>query len=77
MKRETSLQELQGKLEAHYARYAAGEISQEEYLRRIKPLDEAIDNMEMATLRNTPAWKRRSSSPLHSPENQTDSPDTH
>ena len=39
-------------LEREYKRYASGEISKEEYLRRAKPIDEAIANIEMATLRD-------------------------
>ncbi len=48
-------------LEREYNRYSSGEISEKEYLRRAKPIDEAIGNMEMATLWGTPASKGSSS----------------
>jgi hypothetical protein len=64
MKKDTSLRELQRKLEAQYAHYTAGLISEEEYLRRIKPIDEAIDSLEMAIFWDTPIWEKRLSSSL-------------
>ena len=41
---------LQKMLEEYYGKYSSGEISEKEYLTLIKPIDEAIDNIEMATL---------------------------
>ena len=40
-------------LEENYNQYISGEISQKEYLIRIKPIDEEIGNLEMATLQDT------------------------
>ena len=56
-------------LERVYKRYRAGEISEAEYLRRAKPIDEAIDRMEMATLRDTIASRESSSPHAPKPEN--------
>ncbi len=54
---ENRLRQLQRELESHYKQYASGYISEKEYLIIVKPIDEAIDNLEMATLRGTPVWK--------------------
>jgi hypothetical protein len=51
------LQDQHRLLEREYKRYRSGEISEKEYLRRAKPIDRAIGNMEMATLRDTIAEK--------------------
>ncbi len=53
-------------LEREYKRYESGEITRDEYLKRIKPIDQTIDRMEMATLLETPV--SRGSSSLHSPK---------
>ncbi len=53
----TELQQLQKKLMDEYLSYKAGVITEKEYLIRAKPIDEAIGNLEMATLRDTPVWK--------------------
>ena len=55
-------------LEREYKRYSTGEISKEEYLRRAKPIDEAIDQMEMATLQGTITSKESSSPHTPKPE---------
>ena len=55
------LQRLHKKLMDEYLSYRAGPISEKEYLARAKPIDEAIGNMEMATLRDTIASIRSSS----------------
>ena len=41
---------MQKMLEENYKQYISGEITEKEYLRRIKPIDEAIDKFEMSTL---------------------------
>ena len=56
-----TLQQLQKKLMKEYVAYRAGEISEQEYLLRAKPLDEAIGKLEMATLRCTPSLEISSS----------------
>ncbi len=51
------LHQLQKQLMDEYLSYKAGKISEKEYLTRAKPLDMAIGNLEMATLRGTPALR--------------------
>ncbi len=53
----TPLEVLQKQLEAYYEEYRLGEITKKEYLILVKPIDEAIGNLEMATLQDTPVWK--------------------
>ncbi len=55
-----NLAQLYQKLEAEYHLYRCGTISQEEYLKRIKPVDLAITQLEMSTLQDTFAWKEAS-----------------
>ena len=51
-----SLKLLQKILQENYKLYISGEITEKEYLTRIKPIDQAIDKIEMATLlQDTPA----------------------
>ena len=52
---------LRNRLMQEYITYKEGLISQQEYLKRIKPIDQAIDNIEMSTLQDTPALKEPSS----------------
>ena len=47
----------QKELEAQYRQYRLGKISEQEYLVRIKPIDLAIGELEMATLRDNPVLK--------------------
>ena len=47
----------QKELEAQYRLYRAGKISEKEYLMRIKPIDSAIGELEMATLQDNPVLK--------------------
>ena len=47
------LKRLQKRLEEQYRFYCLGIISEEEYLKRAKPLDTAIGKLEMATLSDT------------------------
>ena len=55
-------------LKREYDRYSKGEITQEEYIRRARPIDETIDNLEMATLRDIPASKESSSPQARKPK---------
>jgi len=48
---------MQKMLEENYKQYISGEITEKEYLRRIKPIDEEIDKFEMSTLPGTLALK--------------------
>ena len=45
---------MQKMLEEYYEQYSSGEITQKEYLFRIKPIDKEIDKLEMATLQDIP-----------------------
>ena len=47
----------QKELEAQYRLYCLGKISEKEYLVRIKPIDVAIGELEMATLQDNPVLK--------------------
>ena len=55
---------MQKMLEENYEQYISGEITEKEYLVRIKPIDEEIGRLEMSTLQDTLALK--GSSLLHS-----------
>lgn len=57
------LQQLHRQLEEMYHFYKSGAISEKQYLTLIKPIDQAIDYVEMSTLLDTPVL-RGSSSPL-------------
>ena len=48
--------QLHRELEAEYYFYTSGVISQKEYLKRAKPIDMQIIELEMSTLQGTPAW---------------------
>ena len=48
---------MQKMLEENYEQYISGEITQEEYIRRIKPIDQAIDKFEMSILQDNPVLK--------------------
>jgi len=43
---------MQKMLEENYKQYINGEITEQEYIRRIKPIDESIEKLEMATLQD-------------------------
>ena len=51
------LQLMQKMLEEYYNQYTSGEITEKEYLFRIKPVDKEIDRLEMATLQDIPVWR--------------------
>ena len=65
---DNPLRLLQKMLEEYYGQYRSGEITEKEYLILIKPIDEAIGNLEMATLRDTPVWKEAFSQHSRKPE---------
>ena len=48
---------LQRALMQQYLSYERGDITEEEYLIKIKPIDLAIGQLEMAILRDTLVWK--------------------
>ena len=48
---------MQKMLEENYRQYISGEITQKEYLVRVKPIDKEIGRLEMATLQGTLAWR--------------------
>jgi hypothetical protein len=51
---------MQKMLDENYQLYISQQITEKEYLRRIKPIDEAIDKQEMAILQDTLALKESS-----------------
>ncbi len=61
MKTFEKLSSLRAKLTDKYSSYKKGLISEEEYLHKIKPIDQEIDNIEMSTLPDTLALKGSSS----------------
>ena len=52
-----TLEQLHQMMQECYALYQIGIISEKEYLAAIKPLDKAIDTLEMATLKECFALK--------------------
>lgn len=57
------LLQLHKMLEEEYRQYISGNITEKEYLIRVKPIDKAIDELEMSTLQDIPVL--RGSSLLH------------
>ena len=57
------LYELNEKRMRLFARYEKGELSKKEYLRLVRPLDEAVDRLEMACLTDRPASEKGPSGP--------------
>jgi len=51
---------MQKMLTVNYELYKTGVLTQSEYIERIKPIDKAIDKLEMATLQGTPVLKELS-----------------
>jgi len=51
---------MQKMLEENYEQYISSEITEKEYLVRIKPIDEEIGKLEMSTLQDNPALKESS-----------------
>ena len=54
------LYQLHNMLERKYQQYKGGAISEKQYLALIKPIDQAIDNIEISTLRDNPVLKESS-----------------
>ncbi len=52
-----TLLQLQKMLEKEYQRYKLGDITQKEYLVRVKPIDQEIGKIEMSTLQDIPALR--------------------
>lgn len=63
-----NLDHLHKRLELAYKWYKNGIISEEDYLVCIKPIDQAIDSLEMFTLLDTPVYQGLSSPLSHMPE---------
>ena len=63
-----NLYHLHKRLELAYKWYKNGIISEEEYLAFIKPIDQAIDGLEMSTLLDSPVLRGSSSLLSHMPE---------
>ncbi len=57
---QSSLNQLHQQLEEMYHFYKSGSISEKQYLTLIKPIDQAIDNIEMSILRDNPVLKESS-----------------
>ena len=57
------LRHLQKRLEEEYRLYRSGDISEKEYLKRARPIDQAIEKLEMATLWEILVTTRSSSPP--------------
>ena len=55
-----NLDQLHTILEKEYKHYKDGLISEKQYLSLIKPIDQAIDRVEMATLQELPVLKESS-----------------
>ncbi len=55
-----TLRHLQKCLQIQYEYYKRGEITERQYLTRIKPIDRAIDNMELASLNYAVCSDRKS-----------------
>ena len=68
MHRVDFLKQLHKDLTNEYISYNAGEMTQDEYLVKIKPIDQAIDDFEMATLQDTLALRGSSSLLSQKPE---------
>ena len=51
---------LHKRLELVYLKYKEYQISEKQYLALIKPIDQAIDNIEMSTLQDNPVLKESS-----------------
>jgi len=57
---------MQKMLKEYYKQYRSGEITEKEYLLRIKPIDKEIGKLEMAILfQDTPACEIQPSKHLH------------
>ena len=52
-----------------YTAYREGALSEEAYIAFARPIDKAIEKLEMATLRDTPVLRGSSSPQVRRPEN--------
>jgi hypothetical protein len=59
---------LHHEMQQYYVLFQLGFMSEKEYLTVIKPLDEAIDTLEISTLKGYLALKEASSALSHVPE---------
>lgn len=66
--RIAKLTDLRNKLQQYYNLFKIGTISEKEYLRKIKPIDNAIDKIEMSTLKKYFYLKKSSLLPSHRQE---------
>ncbi len=66
---------LQRILAKEYSLYRSGLISDNEYLHRVKPIDQAIDSLEMATLQDIPVLKGSFSPYTQKQENEREKHD--
>jgi hypothetical protein len=57
------LYELNEKRMRLFERYEKGELSKKEYLRLVRPLDEAVDRLEMACIIGRPVSEKGPSGP--------------
>jgi len=62
------LQIMQKMLEENYKLYLSGDISEYEYLVRIKPIDREIEKLEMSTLQGMTALQEASSAHILKPK---------
>jgi len=69
------LKRLQKMLMRGYIAYRSGELSEEAYLAYAKPIDKAIERLEMATLLDTPVLRGSSSPQVHRQESLAESHD--
>ena len=60
LSRQELLEQLHKQLFVEYFDYKIGNISQEEYSKRIKPIDNAIDKLEILTLQGSLVLKESS-----------------
>jgi len=65
-----ALAHLQHKMQQYYLLFQLGLMNEKEYLSAIKPLDKAIDTLEMSILKEYLVLKEASSTPFHVPEKQ-------
>ncbi len=63
------LLQLHKMLEEAYQQYKLGNITEKEYLVRVKPIDKVIDKLEMSTLQDIPVLKESSLLHFHKQEN--------
>jgi hypothetical protein len=75
MKKNTELRNSRNRLsclhhemQQYYVLFQLGFMSEKEYLAAIKPLDEAIDALEISTLKVCFVSKEASSAPFHAQE---------